>query len=162
MKITDIRQALKDFCTIKDIVFLYGRTDYVNAVEHWTEYVPDKLVMVADFEIGLKYYHSLPVGATYSGIIMLGRKSEIKEVLPIPDPPAEPETVQTECSLDETYDQKYDRRLTELLELVTEYIGEFACGNDLTVQNVTLSPEINKFDTNIDFVVAKTSLSYGN
>jgi hypothetical protein len=159
MKITDIRKALKDFCTDKGLVFLYGRTDYINAVESNHEYLADELVMVADFEISLKFANNLAIGASYSGIIMLGRKSETNTVLPIPDPPAQPETVQTISSLDETMDQKYDRRLSELLELLQVYISQFACANELEVNSVVMSPDINKFDTNLDFVVAKTSLS---
>ena len=73
----------------------------------------------------------------YTGLIALGRKKD-------PD--------DTEASLDESFDQKYLRRLKELLQTLSTEIGKFACGEELQIVSESYIYDINEFDTNIDFV----------
>ena len=86
----------------------------------------------------------------YTGQILLGRKfeQELDEV--------DPAIIvsESEASLDETYWQKYQRRLKELSQSLLTIIATIQCANELETTAFEIRFDINKFDTNIDFVVA--------
>jgi hypothetical protein len=73
----------------------------------------------------------------YTGSILLGRKVDADG---------------TDASLDETYLEKYDARLLELMQLLVIFIGQFGCDNELDIEGLELPHAINRFDSNIDFV----------
>jgi len=136
--------VLEQYCTDNDIKFLYGDNFYQNIEASSYEYEADQLVMGADF-------NARPVRATggkilsidYVGAIALGRKFETPDL-------SNPDGV---ASLDETYIQKYKRRLKDLSQLLSNIVGEIACNNELETTGEDMRFDINKFDTNIDFVV---------
>lgn len=57
-------------------------------------------------------------------------------------------------SLDETYQQKYERRLQTLASGIQEVIEGFVCDSNYLLKSVKLSDRINQTDENIDFVQA--------
>jgi hypothetical protein len=59
------------------------------------------------------------------------------------------------ASLDETSQQKYDRRLSELTLELALAAHDFACTNGYKVQFSPMEYEVNLFATNIDFVVCE-------
>jgi len=79
----------------------------------------------------------------YVGPILLGRKQEVEG---------------TESSLDEDYIDKYERRLLELTQRLVNFIGEFACNNELDVSNIEIAQSLNNFSTNVDFVGGNITL----
>jgi hypothetical protein len=73
----------------------------------------------------------------YQGVLILGQKFDDDG---------------TAASLDETFIQKYDRRLEDLMSALNLHIVAFACENELDINGVEYSYDLNKFDTNIDFI----------
>lgn len=76
---------------------------------------------------------------TYSNRVMIGRKFD-------PDG--------LSASLDETYQQKYDRRLKDLETELDTFLKTFKCDNELDLGTHSgYQHGINLFDQNIDFVI---------
>ena len=130
--------VLRTYCTDNGIEFLYGGNFYQNIEASQYEYAKDQLVMGADFNAAPSI---TTAGALeeirYTGSLALGRKFEDT----------------TESSLDESTIQKYDRRLKELSQILTSIISTIMCENELDVEGLDIRFDINRFDTNIDFVV---------
>ena len=83
-----------------------------------------------------RFINSVIDRITYSAEIMLGRKfDEIGDT----------------SSLDETFIQKYERRLEELAKLMATFLASFACEHGLTIQNSTFQFYLNQYDENLDF-----------
>lgn len=131
----DIVNQLKDFASSKGWHFIYGSTEYANADKH--AYAVDEMVLVCELSLNPKYAEGGGLDAMeYSGLIMLGRKCEAT----------------TRSKLDETMQQKHDRRLRDLWEALTMSLGAFACSNSLSISANGGEQLINFFATNIDFV----------
>lgn len=63
------------------------------------------------------------------------------------------------ASLDETHQQKYDRRLASL---VSEFVANFAalaCALEFDISFGEIGFDVNMFDTNIDFVTSVITLT---
>jgi len=94
-------------------------------------------VLTAEFNTTPTIINGRVTEINYNGSIMLGRKVDNDGQI---------------ASLDETYLQKYNARLLELMQLLANFIGQFACDNELEITSIELVHSINNFDTNIDFV----------
>lgn len=133
---------LAAYAAANGMVFLSGANHYQNYEASQAAYNEDQLVLTADFDAAVSFGIGLGVSAiTYSGVMALGRKFE-------------PTTV---SELDETFIQKYNRRLYELMQMLGTAIAAFACDNELEVTQCAFRMELNKFDTNIDFVAASVT-----
>lgn len=153
MRTYDIIKALRSYCITNDITFIPALTeDYINAVISRQYYEYNGLILVAMLNRQLRREGSNVIGVTFSGVIGLGQKRETVEV-------EEVVVSQTESSLDESFEQKYDRRLSELMFGLQDIIGEFVCAEELEVLNENTRMEINKFDLNADFVFTDISLA---
>ena len=64
-------------------------------------------------------------------------------------------------SLDETFQQKYDRRLKDLGQILGIDIGSFTCAQELTAESINMAMEINQLDLNVDFVMAEVTFLHG-
>ena len=62
-------------------------------------------------------------------------------------------TQETQSKLDETYKQKYDRRLLDLRTLSKTMVKAIFCAGTSELKSVEINEEINKTSTNIDFIV---------
>lgn len=142
MQYFELYDTLKSYCQTNGIHFVFGSLDYVNYELTQKDYAPDELVMVAELTMRPNIRNSQVTGATYTGIIMLGRKFEASTV----------------ASLEERYEEKYNNRLKDLIQLFVQHLATFGCENELGVQ-CSLRYDINKFDTNIDFVVGDVTLT---
>lgn len=134
----DIIGSLKAYAENQGWAFLSGQDWYQNYEASQNEYANGQLVLGVDFD-------SIPVRKagiiseiSYPGTLILGRKF---------DPDTKP------SSLDETFIQKYEARLLELTTLLSNMINTFMCEHNLDVLGENIRMDLNKFDTNIDFVV---------
>ena len=140
---------LRTYCETASIYFIPGTSAYINAVADETVYENNELLLIADFTISPVIVNGRVSETSYTGVMSLGRKREESETSP---------SIETESSLDETYEQKYDRRLKELSSLLVYIISKVGCENDFDILNVTLRYDINQFDLNADFVAATLTL----
>jgi hypothetical protein len=157
----DLVGALRTYCISKGWHFLYGSAFYQN-IEADEAYLNGELILGADFNARPVYGRGMGITEIqYSGILLLGRKFDNDGTDAVVDDPGTPEdeTVlatndATPASLDESMIQKYDRRLLELMTYLSGAIQALSCANELNVTNCEIKMDINKFDTNIDFVAA--------
>lgn len=138
----DIIGALNEFATSKGWSFLYGFDSMYRNNGVLKEFTPDEIILIADFQADPSYINGKIPEITYTCLLMLGRKSESSG---------------TFSNLDETSQQKYDRRLLELVVLLGYGIAEFGCVNDLEITSAPIVVNINVFDTNIDFAISQNA-----
>ena len=147
----DIVQTFETYATAAGYRFAYGRKD----IQNWelsanTDLTSGESVilmfpMIEDAEIA----NSFPQRWSVSTQIWLGKKF---------DTDVESGTY---AQLDETQRQKYDRRLKTLRINIETYIKAIFCAeNDLELTAFKIVTEINKFDENLDFIVAEISFTY--
>ncbi|MCK9281337.1 MAG: hypothetical protein M0P71_12000 [Melioribacteraceae bacterium] len=135
-----ILSVIKDYATTQGWHFLSGNNFNQNYEASQNTYNPGDLVLTADFDAIPIFGEGNSISEIrYTGIIALGRKVEDDDL--------------TRSNLDETFWQKYELRLEALMTLLSTAIISIGCENNMTVQDVRFRMELNKFDTNIDFVV---------
>ena len=134
----DLIGALRTYASDNDYVFLYGDNFYQNYEASKEEYSNDQVILGSSAFVGNPtIVNSKITEIVYLGDLMIGKKFDSDG---------------TAASLDETYIQKYDRRLQDLALLLASTIGTFACTHSLDISGISMRLDINKFDTNIDFV----------
>lgn len=157
MQSFDILEKLRDYCKKEDIIFIPTISEsYVNSVIDWEAYANNDLIMFALFNAVHVFDNSKLVEIVYTGVIGLGRKCE-SELIEFEDEKNN-YTVETESTLDETPEQKYDRRLKYLANKLTKILSEVACENQYEIRNCNMRLEINKFDLNADFVACDITI----
>jgi hypothetical protein len=140
--------TLKDYADTKGWHFLSGNNFYQNYEASQNEYDPGDLVLAVDMDAAPIYSPGGKISSiSYTGVIALGRKVDETPVLD-----------ETRSTLDETFWQKYTRRLEELMSLLSTALAEFACDNQLELSGVRFRLDLNKFDTNIDFIVGSLTI----
>lgn len=155
MQSFDILEKLRTYCVNEGIIFIPSISEsYVNSVIDWNEYENNDLIMFALFNAVHVFDNSKLIEIAYTGVIGLGRKCE-SELIEDEDGDY---TVETESNLDETPEQKYDRRLKYLANKLTEILSEIACENQYEIRNCNMRLEINKFDLNADFVACDITI----
>jgi hypothetical protein len=137
----------------KEYIFLYGAREFINYdLSNERLYAGKYLVAmfpVIERSIAITnehYPHSYRADVT----IWMGRKFEYNSVMV------------TGADLDETYRQKYDRRLFECKQELETYIKTVLCGTDLRLISLRINEAINEFDENIDFVSCDLVIDYDN
>jgi hypothetical protein len=110
---------------------------YAN-LEVQDEYINGQLVLTADVKSNPTIVNGQVTTITYTALLALGRKFDDDGEV---------------ASLDESYKQKYDRRLKDLESALASTIGTVACSNELDVTNTDFISDINVYDTNIDFII---------
>ena len=131
-------KALQADCANKDWRFVSGDRWYRNAeITKQGGLDVGEIVMTAFMNNAQpRFVNSVIDRITYSAEIMLGRKfDEIGDT----------------SSLDETFIQKYERRLEELAKLMATFLASFACEHRLTIQSSTFQFYLNQTDECIDF-----------
>jgi len=150
MELFGIYEILKAYCSTRNIFFIPGSDAYVNAVNDSDTYENYDKLLIADFTASPKFVGGRVVSTVYSGILALGQKRELTDI----DLGSPEVLIQTESNLDETFEQKYDRRLKDTAQALAIIIGDIMCANELEVTNARFKLDINKFDLNIDMVAA--------
>lgn len=144
----DIYDILEAYCQANSIYFIPGNNAYVNAVADGIIYDINETILVAELNSTPIYNGGKVTGNSYSGVLALGRKVDAIT--------GEEDTV---SSLDETFEQKYKRRLRDLSKTLATLVGEIACENDFEISNVNMKMDINKYDINIDFVAMTITIT---
>lgn len=155
MEAFNIADELKQWAEAKDWVFLLGDQFYAN-IEATEDYdVSDEQFRQIDagqpvLWCNLEANETRAIGnrvsaINYTGLLGLGIKKDADYSIL--------EDAKTNANLDETFKQKYDRRLKDLLQLFSNEMKMFACANNLQILDSSYVYDINKFDTNIDFVI---------
>jgi hypothetical protein len=140
----DLIGALNDKAKENQWVFLSGSDAYQNIDATLKKFEDGQKVLTVDVSASATFATSLVTAITYDGIIMLGLKADSNGI---------------RVSLDESFNDKYNRRLKELHLELSVFLGAFACENELTIENAQFTMEINRFDTNIDFIAARIRLT---
>lgn len=135
----DIIGALEAHALASNWLFTYGVDNYYKSAQSIGEYAPGKLIMIADFRATPTIKNGRVTSVSYNCLVMLGRKFDADGLT---------------ASLDETCDQKYDRRLKELMQLLAGALATVACGNSLEINAGEMIVNINQFAENIDFAAA--------
>jgi len=135
----DILGALETAALAKGYKFVYGFNKFYNNEELTQQFNPGGIVLIADYKATPTYSGVKYSNIKYTCLLMLGRKFDANGQA---------------AGLDENFEQKYGRRIKDLVAFLSNFIGEFACTNKLTVTDPTISPSINQFDENLDFAIA--------
>lgn len=139
--------SLRTYCNVNNICFIPGPTAYQNAVMDYHIYENNELILVADLQFRPVFGENSLEEVTYQGTLALGRKREDND------------TQCTVSSLDETFEQKYDRRLEELSSLLTELLLNLQCEYNYNIDSVRMSYALNQYDLNADFVSADIQIT---
>jgi hypothetical protein len=83
--------------------------------------------------------------------IMFGQKFDVA---------AETAEADEYSSIDETYNQKYDRRIYDLTTTLHAFIEQWLCGSVYRLQSLRIDEEVNQFDENADFVIGRLTIRY--
>lgn len=132
----DIIGALRTYATAQGYKFVYGVDNFYKSIESVGQLTPGQLILVTDFRATPTYRNGRITEIEYFCLIMLGRKFDADGLT---------------ASLDETSEQKYDRRLKDLMQALAATIGAVACNNELEVTAGDMRVDINQFAENIDF-----------
>ena len=138
---------LEAYAISKGWNFVLKFDDFYGNIEVQKDYDPGELVLTVDYQSIPVIQNGRVVGVTYVSLMALGRKFDADT---------------TGSSLDETYKQKYDRRLKDLEATLANSLAEFACDNQLDVTTTGINNDINVYDTNIDFVITTATFTQDN
>lgn len=142
MDALDFYGKIKEYCKENKIYLCLGENEFANFLSDRKIYNAYDLIMCADLRLSPSYGDSGIENVVYSGIISLGRKKE----------------EMTQATMDEFFQQKYERRLKELTELLIAVFDEFVCSEEMEMLRCDISYRINSYDSNIDFVSANLSI----
>jgi hypothetical protein len=149
MNFFEINETIKAYCTTNGIKFVYGAKELAD-IHLQNIVISDNLganehVLFVGFNYIPEFQAGKVVNVQYSGFMMYGRKCETS----------------TSAELDETHQQKYDRRLKSLTSGLSLIIGALICNYDLELKNqIEISEVINQFDENLDCVQTNIVLSH--
>ena len=128
--------TLKDYADSKGWAFLSGSNAFRNYESTRNNYNTNQLILGVNFTARPTIVNGHITEIRYPGLIFLGRKFEAS----------------TFSKLDETFIQKYNNRLKDLMGLLSNAVIDFACTNELDIEGLILDYELNQFDANLDFV----------
>jgi len=140
----DFISYLRCYCISNKIYFAAGESDYVNAIADQNLFKNYDLIMCADLTLTPNFSESGVSSVTYNGYISLGRKREQT----------------TFSSIDETFIQKYDNRLKDLVSMLVNFFNNLSCMEAATINSCTMDYLLNRTDVNIDFVSASVSITF--
>lgn len=150
----DIVGKFKTQATTLGYTLIYGARAFLNYDLQGKD-LTDGAVIVAlfpliDTGIGLPHGNRVTRLST-STTIWLGKKFDT-------DIDGDPTGVKSE--LDETYQQKYDRRLFDMKQLMLTYVNAILCGSNIELVSFRMSEQINQTDENIDFITCDITLEH--
>ena len=134
---------LRDYCDREHLYFIPGSSAYQNAIMDQSVYTANDLILVCDLQFSPVFGENSLNDVQYNGTIALGRKREATSV----------------STLDETFEQKYDRRLMELSNLLTELLLSLQCEHNFVIDSAQMSYSLNEYDLNGDFVSAEIQIT---
>ncbi len=135
----DIINELRTYALIQGWRFIFALDDFETNAVMIRDMADGEHVLVAGFNYSPTIKNRKITQIEYNGILSLGRKFDLDGQAAI---------------LDETHEQKHDRRLKELAQMLTECAANVGCSGNLNVNVGAVELEPNKFDENIDFASA--------
>jgi hypothetical protein len=139
----DIISAFNTYATSKGWHGVYGFNNFESNLQTIRQYSQDEYCFIFDFKADPVWGNNVIQEIKYTCLLMLGRKSDLAG---------------TQSNLDETAQQKYDRRLKELSQGLALAIKGIACNNGLLVESSPIAVDINVFDSNIDFAITQNTI----
>ena len=137
----DIIGAIRTYCNTLGYTFIAGDNFYINSDISNYRIDLGQYIITALFTALPEYSDGQITRISYNGVLACGLK-------------VDDNGNGYQASLDETYIQKYDRRLLDLMGTLNTFISNFMCDNALDVSGVRMLAVINRFAENIDFIEA--------
>jgi hypothetical protein len=150
---TDLVKVFEDYATLKGWQFAYGTRQILNyETSHKDLELGDKLLLMFPFTESAQINTNLNVIGKwrFNTQIWLGQKFDVDG------------STGTYSELDETYEQKYERRLLGLRGTVREMFKDLLCVGGYEMINIQITREVNEFDENLDFVVVNLTVDVDN
>lgn len=137
----DVKETIKAQAAAAGYNFAYGTRPFIN-YEQTLENLKDGVVNIfllpenerGVYAPGKIYLESIE----YTVVFQVARKWETGNT--------------TKSELDETYEQKYDRRLSDLQNIGNAFLKTFICSNNLEPLSYQANQEINVYAENIDLI----------
>lgn len=139
---TELLDYFRDYCKANNIYFCPGEESYQNFLADEKIYGKYDLILTFDMSLQPVFSEGGVNNVRYSGYISLGQKREEC----------------TESSLDEFFEQKYDRRLKNLTKTLLTIFETLSCQEEIDFEYCQLDYVLNHFDVNIDFVRANVRI----
>ncbi|MFA7361920.1 MAG: hypothetical protein WC139_12885 [Candidatus Kapaibacterium sp.] len=142
----DIVSRFQTQATLDNYMLLYGAKAFLNYELSNQDLTEGTVIIgifpVIDTAISIAQSNRISRFST-SLTIWFGRKFDID---------GEGDTTGTLAELDETYKQKYDRRLYAMKLLLISFVEAVVCGSELELTSFRMTDAINQTDENIDFI----------
>lgn len=144
----DLIGAIRTYCTSKSYKFYAGENWDVDYNASKDSFVNGQIIVVAEFVARPSFGKGWGIAEIeYDGILLVGRKLDADGTMT----PA-PLYNSTPVSLDETFIQKYDRRLLTLHSTWATIVKDISCANELIPKNANMPMKLNQYDACIDFI----------
>ena len=135
----DILGAIRTLCETKGYIFLAGDTYYIDADLSKERIDLGDYIITALFTAAPEYSDGQLTRITYNGVLTCGLKVDSSNYT---------------ASLDESFIQKYDRRLLPLMQTLSTFISDLMCDNALDVTGARMLAMLNRYAENIDYIEA--------
>ena len=138
--VSDIREV----ATLAGYEFIYGTDEFVNADADNKDLQNSNLIYLAPVVESGTYVNGSIGVLSNSIIIGLGVKNDGAE----------------QATTDEYYEQKYDRRLEDMAIELKAFMKTLSCHTNFTFTRSRVFEAINKFDVNLDVMLAEITTEY--
>ena len=140
----DLFDNFREYCKNNGILFILGGEEFQNSISAMRGLKPDQTMLAMEGTVSPTFNANQLTSVNYTLTIVYGRKCESKG---------------TKSSMQETFEQKYDNRLKDLMEQLTLILTSSVCefGYEITAFNMT--PQINHLDLNIDCISAQVTIT---
>lgn len=133
----------REYCKSRDILFILGSEEYQNSITAMKGLKPDQLVLMMEGTVSPTFAAAEMTSVTYTLTIILGRKCESRGA---------------KSHMSETFDDKWNNRLRELMELFTTIVSGAVCDFGYEISAMSLTPQVNRLDLNIDCISGQVTL----
>jgi len=143
MNVFELIKDLKDFCAAKpELKLILGDEPLQAMVANKIKVDPNDLIVMADFNATVDWSRNTVMAVRYSGVIALGAKTDGN----------------TQATIKETFDEKFDNRLEGLGEVLIQLLKDFCCAKEYQINSMRTILKLNRYAQNIDFVAAEIEL----
>jgi hypothetical protein len=148
---TDLIDEINTMCGVNSWICAFGLDAFEKNIATSQSYAAGTIVLAFEAYYTPTIKNTKTINESWRVVASLGRKF---------DPTYTATDYQTStASLDETHQQKYDRRLYELATLLVSNFAALACTLDLDLAVGEIGFDVNMFDTNIDFVTSQLTFT---
>jgi len=138
-----IYNDIKAFATAKGAKLILGSNYFQSLHANKMTLAEGQILLGADFNAEIERANNVVQSITYNGVIIVGRKFEAASF----------------SSVAETFEEKLNARLNDLIDIAIDWIGEFACMYGYAIKSERAIMQLNEFASNIDFVAIEITLA---